>query len=208
MSRRHLNKFIKAIRRGRGSGRNNQGRLCNKYHGGGEKNKIFNISNELKTGAIYRVIQETHYRNRRARVAWVKEVGGIDDRLITLGRTQKQGDIIRSIIEEYPGQVLNDGDEVKIRQLRPGEKAFNVDGIYARGAAAYAVLKSRNLEAKTCTITVKSGKDIEVPETAKCRVGVSSSWVKPPTNNKCAGRNRRLGIRPRVNVHNKNAVDR
>lgn len=190
------------VRRGRGDGRGDNGRKIVKRRGGGEKNRSINTKKRLEEEKLYRIVDEV-YSRRNVVIGRVKELGGQESKelMLRLTKNQRVGDIVRRV---EVGEV-KEGDEVKVKNLRTGDIICDIKGKYGRSGGSYGKIKS--IGERKVIITLKSKKEIVIDKEEYVRKGVMSLKTKY-TGVKQAGRQRRLGIRPRVSKNAKNAHDR
>ena len=179
-------------------GRNNQGKITVRHHGGGEKRKYRIIDfkrNKLNVPGSVATIE--YDPNRTANIALINYADGekryiIAPKGLTVGMTVQAGENADiKVGNALPIMNIPVGTMVHNIELRPGK-----GGELARSAGASAQILGR--EANYVMIRLSSGEQRKVLGTCMATVGVvgneDSSLVKIGK----AGRSRHLGIRPTV----------
>ena len=180
------------------SGRNNQGKITVRHHGGGEKRKYRIIDFKRNKYDIPGKVASIEYDpNRTANIALIYYADG-EKRYILAPKTLKVGDEVQAgeKADIKPGNALPImsipvGTLVHNIELRPGK-----GGELARSAGASAQILGR--EENYVLIRLTSGEQRKVLGTCMATVGEvgneDSSLVKIGK----AGRKRHMGIRPTV----------
>lgn len=190
-------KKVLKTRRGRGHGRNNTGRITAPRRGGGSRRNVLNIAPSYDKKINLLTALKYDSNNTGA-------VGVIEGKYMLLCKGMEVGKYYKKV--EQKDEVALDGDEVKIGNMRPGSIVCNIGGKICVEAGAFGQVLPNNF------IKLKSGEQRYFHPDTVAKVGMigrgigtkklgDRSWVK-------AGRNRNLGIRPKVRRCAKNAVDR
>ncbi len=186
------------VTRKKTSGRNNQGKITVRHHGGGVKRKYRIIDFKRNKLDVPGTVASIEYDpNRTANIALINYADG-EKRYILAPKDLKVGDTIMSgdKADIKPGNALQImsipvGTVIHNIELRPGK-----GGELARSAGASAQILGR--ETDYVLIRLSSGEQRKVLGTCMATVGVvgneDSSLVKVGK----AGRKRHMGIRPTV----------
>ena len=186
------------VTRKKTSGRNNQGKITVRHHGGGVKRKYRIIDFKRNKFDVPGTVASIEYDpNRTANIALINYADG-EKRYILAPKDLKVGDVIMSgdKADIKPGNALQImsipvGTVIHNIELRPGK-----GGELARSAGASAQILGR--ETDYVLIRLSSGEQRKVLGTCMATVGVvgneDSSLVKVGK----AGRKRHMGIRPTV----------
>lgn len=179
-------------------GRNNQGKITVRHHGGGEKRKYRIIDfkrNKLNVPGLVASIE--YDPNRTANIALINYADGekryiIAPKTLTVGMTVVSGENVDiKVGNSLPIMNIPVGTMIHNIELRPGK-----GGELARSAGSSAQILGR--EGNYVMIRLSSGEQRKVLGTCKATVGEvgneDSSLVKIGT----AGRKRHMGIRPTV----------
>ena len=179
-------------------GRNNQGKITVRHHGGGEKRKYRIIDfkrNKLNVPGTVATIE--YDPNRTANIALVNYVDGekryiIAPKTLTVGQTVEAGENVDiKVGNALPIANIPVGTMIHNIELRPGK-----GGELARSAGTSAQILGR--EDDYVMIRLSSGEQRKVLGTCMATVGEvgneDSSLVKVGK----AGRTRHMGIRPTV----------
>ena len=179
-------------------GRNNQGKITVRHHGGGEKRKYRIIDfkrNKLNVPGIVATIE--YDPNRTANIALVNYVDGekryiIAPKGLVVGQTIEAGENVDiKVGNALPIMNIPVGTMIHNIELRPGK-----GGELARSAGSAAQILGR--EDNYVMIRLSSGEQRKVLGTCMATVGEvgneDSSLVKVGK----AGRTRHMGIRPTV----------
>ena len=179
-------------------GRNNQGKITVRHHGGGEKRKYRIIDfkrNKLNVPGTVATIE--YDPNRTANIALVNYVDGekryiIAPKTLTVGQTVEAGENVDiKVGNALPIANIPVGTMIHNIELRPGK-----GGELARSAGSAAQILGR--EDNYVMIRLSSGEQRKILGTCMATVGEvgneDSSLVKVGK----AGRTRHMGIRPTV----------
>ena len=188
-------------------GRNDSGRMTVRYVGGGHKRKYRIIDFKRNKDGMEATVTTVEYDpNRSARIALVQYTDG-EKRYILAPHNIKVGQKIQSGVG-VPPEVGNAlpmlgmpiGTIVHNLELRPG-----AGGSICRSAGSYAQIMGR--DSGYVIIKLPSGESRMVLGTCKATVGTVSNPDHMNESVGKAGRNRWLGIRPRVRGVAMNPVD-
>ncbi len=191
----------------RSGGRNNQGRMTNRYMGGGHKKRYRLIDfKRNKDGMTAKVKSIEYDPNRSAYIALVVYEDG-EKRYILAPDKLKTGDTIQSgeniapeIGNALPLGKIPLGTDVHNIELKPGQ-----GGKIVRSAGSSATLTSR--DGKYAIVKLPSGETRMILVTCRATVGEVSNKDHGLVLSGKAGRNRWLGRRPRVRGVAMNPVD-
>ena len=179
-------------------GRNNQGKITVRHHGGGEKRKYRIIDFKRNKLNVPGSVASIEYDpNRTANIALINYADGekryiIAPKGLTVGMTVEAGDSADiKVGNALPIMNIPVGTMIHNVELRPGK-----GGELARSAGSSAQILGR--EGNYVMIRLSSGEQRKVLGTCMATVGEvgneDSSLVKVGT----AGRKRHMGIRPTV----------
>ncbi len=188
-------------------GRNSQGRMTNRYMGGGHKRKYRIIDFKRDKEGIPATVKTIEYDpNRTARIALLEYQDG-EKRYIVAPTGLKVGMEINS----GNGAVPEIGNSLYLSEIPYGTIIHNIElrpgqgAKMARSAGSYAQLLSR--EGKFALLKMPSGEIRMILQTCKATIGsVSNSEHNLEVSGK-AGRSRWKGRRPRVRGVVMNPVD-
>lgn len=188
------------------AGRNNQGRITVRHHGGGVRRHYRLINHALPAGTTA-VIEEIEYDpNRSARIARIKDQDGLRhyvlaDTTATKGKKIASGE--QAPIEAGNRMTLARipvGSQIYALEINPGKGAQLV-----RSAGARAQLMAK--EGDYAQVRMPSGEVRRFRLEATAALGVVGNVQHQNIKVGSAGRNRRKGIRPSVRGVVMNAVD-
>jgi large subunit ribosomal protein L2 len=188
-------------------GRNNSGKMTNRYIGGGHKKRLRIIDFKRDKDGVPAVVKAIEYDpNRSARIALLYYVDGAKTYIIapeglTVGQQILSGESIAP--EVGNAMAINNiplGTIIHNIELKPGK-----GGAMARSAGSYAQIVAR--EGKYVTVKLPSGEMRMVLATCKATVGTVSNGDHMNVILGKAGRNRWLGRRPRTRGVAMNPVD-
>lgn len=188
-------------------GRNNDGRMTMRYIGGGHKRayRIIDFKrNKLEVPATVKTIE--YDPNRSARIALLFYADG-EKRYILAPNGLKVGQKIVA----GPSVAPEVGNALPLSKIPVGTLVHNVElhpgkgGQIIRSAGTYAQLLAR--EGKYATLKMPSGEMRKVLSACMATVGVVSNADHMNERKGKAGRNRWLGVRPRVRGVAMNPVD-
>lgn len=188
-------------------GRNNTGKMTNRYIGGGHKQRLRIIDfKRNKFGVSAEVVSIEYDPNRTARIALLQYVDGekayiIAPSGIKVGQTIIAGESVAPEIGNAMHLVnVPLGTIVHNIELKPGK-----GGAMARSAGGYGQVVAR--DGKYVTIKLPSGEMRLVLGTCMATVGTVSNADHMNVVLGKAGRNRWLGTRPRTRGVAMNPVD-
>jgi large subunit ribosomal protein L2 len=180
------------------AGRNNQGKITTRHHGGGHK-RMYRIIDfkRNKDGIPGRVATIEYDPNRSARIALIHYLDG-EKRYIIAPLGLKVGDMIQS----GPNADIKVGNALPLANIPVGTVIHNIElkpgkgGQLARAAGAEAQLLAK--EGNYATIRLASGEVRMVRLECRATVGQVGNLDHENVNIGKAGRSRWLGIRPTV----------
>ena len=190
------------------AGRNNQGKITVRHHGGGAKQKyrIIDFKRNDKDGIKATVNAIEYDPNRSANIALLFYADG-EKRYIIAPYKLAVGDVLMNGPEAeikigncLPLQNIPVGTVIHNIELRPGQGAALV-----RSAGNFAQLTSR--EGKYCVIKLPSGEVRQILSTCKATIGSVGNSDHGLESSGKAGRSRWLGRRPRNRGVVMNPVD-
>jgi large subunit ribosomal protein L2 len=188
-------------------GRNNSGKMTNRYLGGGHKKRLRVIDFKRDKDGVPAVVHSIEYDpNRTARIALLYYVDGAKAYIIapeglTVGQQIVSGESVAP--EVGNSMAINNiplGTIIHNIELKPGK-----GGAMARSAGSYAQIVAR--EGKYVTVKLPSGEMRMVLATCKATIGTVSNGDHMNVVLGKAGRNRWLGRRPRTRGVAMNPVD-
>ena len=179
-------------------GRNNQGRITVRHHGGGAKRKYRIIDfKRNKDGVIGTVASIEYDPNRTANIALINYEDG-EKRYILAPKGLKVGDKI----ESGENADIKVGNCLPLDKIPEGTLIHNIElkagkgGQIVRSAGASAQILGR--EGKYVLIRLTSGEVRKVLGTCRATVGEVGNADHELVNLGKAGRKRHMGIRPTV----------
>jgi large subunit ribosomal protein L2 len=189
------------------AGRNNQGKITVRHHGGGHKRQYRIIDfKRNKDGIPARVATIEYDPNRSARIALLVYADG-EKRYILAPHNLKVGDTVVS----GPGVDIRTGNALPLSDIPVGTTIHNIElrpgkgGQLARAAGAYAQLMAK--EGDYANIRLASGEMRLVRLECRATVGQVGNLDHENINIGKAGRSRWLGRRPTVRGVVMNPVD-
>ncbi|QMU30272.1 50S ribosomal protein L2 [Adhaeribacter radiodurans] len=188
-------------------GRNDSGKMTMRYIGGGHKKQYRIIDFKRTKVGIPATVKSIEYDpNRTARIALIYYADG-EKSYILAPAGLKVGNIVLS----GPGIAPEVGNCLPLTDIPLGTIVHNIElmpgngGTLARSAGTYAQLVAR--ESKYATLKLPSGEMRMVLVNCMATVGTVSNADHMNENLGKAGRNRWLGVRPRVRGVAMNPVD-
>ena len=181
------------------AGRNNQGKITVRHHGGGNRQKyrIIDFKRNSKDGVSATVIGIEYDPNRSANIAllsyedgskaYILAPNGLTDGMKVMSGEQAEARVGNCL----PLAVIPVGSEIHAIELKPGKGAQLV-----RSAGNAAQLMAR--EGKYATLRLPSGEMRMVPIQCRATIGVVGNGDHNLINLGKAGRKRHMGIRPTV----------
>ena len=180
------------------SGRNNQGKITVRHHGGGNKQKYRIIDfKRNKDGIVGKVKAIEYDPNRTANITLIYYVDGTKAYILapnglTVGNEIMSGENAEAKVGNcLPLQNVPIGANVHAVELTPGLGAKMV-----RSAGNTAQLMAK--EGKYATLRLPSGEMRKVPIMCRATIGVVGNGEHNLVNIGKAGRKRHMGIRPTV----------
>lgn len=188
------------------AGRNNQGRITVRHHGGGVKRHYRILTHKLPQNLTLTIEEIEYDPNRSARIARVKDNKGtyyyvLADTKMTKGSTFKTGaEVAIEDSNRLPLEQIPVGTFIYAIELTPGKGAQIV-----RSAGTSAQLMAK--ENGYATLKMPSGEVRKVLSSCEASIGVVSNPQHQNIKIGSAGRHRRKGIRPTVRGVVMNATD-
>ena len=181
------------------SGRNNQGKITVRHHGGGNKSKyrVIDFKRNDKDGMTAKVIGIEYDPNRTANIALVCYEDG-EKRYILAPQGLTDG----MKIQNGPEAEVRVGNCLPLANIPVGSSIHNIElypgkgGQMVRSAGTVAQLMAK--EGKYATIKLPSGEMRMVPIECRATIGVIGNIDHNLINYGKAGRIRHMGIRPTV----------
>ena len=180
------------------AGRNNQGKITVRHHGGGSRRKYRVIDfKRLKDGVPATVLGIEYDPNRTANIALICYADGEKSYILapqglTDGMTVMNGPEAEIRVGNcLPLSVIPVGTQVHNVELKPGK-----GGQMVRSAGTSAQLMAK--EGKYATLRLPSGEMRMVPMECRATIGVLGNIDHNLINYGKAGRKRHMGIRPTV----------
>ncbi|MBT9394762.1 50S ribosomal protein L2 [Hymenobacter sp. NST-14] len=188
-------------------GRNNSGKMSNRYIGGGHKAKYRIIDFKRDKASVPATVKTIEYDpNRTARIALLQYADGEKRYIIA-----PAGLVVGNEVVSGSGVAPEVGNALPLREIPLGTIVHNIElmpgngAAMARSAGTYAQLVAR--EDKYATLKLPSGEMRMVLVTCMATVGTVSNGDHMNVRLGKAGRNRWLGRRPRVRGVAMNPVD-
>ena len=181
------------------AGRNNQGKITVRHHGGGSRRKyrIIDFKRNTKDDIPARVVSIEYDPNRTANIALICYADG-EKSYILAPEGLKVGDKLMSGVNAevkvgncLPLSEIPVGTEIHNIELYPGK-----GGQLVRSAGGTAQLMAK--EGKYATLRLPSGEMRLVPVICRATVGTVGNIEHGLVNIGKAGRKRNMGIRPTV----------
>ena len=180
------------------SGRNNQGKITVRHHGGGSRRKYRIIDFKRNKDNIPATVLSIEYDpNRTANIALICYVDGqkayiLAPQGLKVGQKIMNGEHAEARLGNcLPLSLIPIGTEVHNVELYPGAGAQMV-----RSAGVAAQLMAK--EGKYATLRLPSGEMRMVPINCRATIGVVGNGEHSLVNIGKAGRKRHMGIRPTV----------
>ena len=180
------------------AGRNNQGKITVRHHGGGNRRKYRLVDfRRIKDGIPAKVIGIEYDPNRTADIALICYADGEKSYILapqglTDGMTVMNGEKAEIRVGNcLPLSAIPVGTQVHNIELKPGK-----GGQMVRSAGTSAQLMAK--EGKYATLRLPSGEMRMVPLECRATIGVIGNIDHNLINYGKAGRKRHMGIRPTV----------
>ena len=188
--------LVEAIKKN--AGRNNQGKITVRHHGGGNRRKYRLVDfRRIKDGIPAKVIGIEYDPNRTANIALICYADGEKSYILapqglTDGMTVMNGEKAEIRVGNcLPLSAIPVGTQVHNIELKPGK-----GGQMVRSAGTSAQLMAK--EGKYATLRLPSGEMRMVPLECRATIGVIGNIDHNLINYGKAGRKRHMGIRPTV----------
>lgn len=189
------------------SGRNNQGKITVRHHGGGNKRKYRIIDfKRNKDGITAKVASIEYDPNRSANIALLHYADG-EKRYIIAPEGLKVG----TVIESGENADIKVGNAKTLNKIPVGTMVHNIElspgkgGQVARAAGAEAQILGR--EEKYVLVRLSSGEVRKVLGSCRATIGVVGNEYYELVNIGKAGKNRHRGIKPTVRGSVMNPLD-
>ena len=183
------------------SGRNNQGKITIRHHGGGHKRKYRLIDFKRNTDGIVATVKTVEYDpNRTSFISLLVYANGLKKYIIT-PKGVKVGDKLLSgtkDIDIIPGNTtilanIPEGTLVHNVELIPGH-----GGQIARSAGSFIQILGFDDSGEYVVCKLMSGEVRKIRKNCRATIGIVSNEDHNLVNLGKAGRTRHLGIRPTV----------
>ena len=180
------------------AGRNNQGKITVRHHGGGAKKKYRIVDfKRLKDGVPATVIGIEYDPNRTANIALICYADGEKSYIIA-----PEGLTDGMKVMNGPDAEVRVGNCLPLEKIPVGTQVHNIElfpgkgGQMVRSAGNSAQLMAK--EGKYATLRLPSGEMRMVPITCRATIGIVGNVDHNLINIGKAGRTRHMGIRPTV----------
>lgn len=180
------------------AGRNNQGKITVRHHGGGNRQKYRIIDfKRNKEGVPAKVIGIEYDPNRTANIALICYADGEKSYIIA-----PQGLTDGMTVQNGVGSEIRVGNCLPLSEIPVGTQVHNIElypgkgGQLVRSAGNSAQLMAK--EGKYATLRLPSGEMRMVPIVCRATIGVVGNAEHSLINLGKAGRKRHMGIRPTV----------
>jgi large subunit ribosomal protein L2 len=197
VTRKKPEKSLLSPRASRG-GRNNQGRITVRHHGGGAKRQLRLIDFKRdKLGVPGKVVSIEYDPNRSARIALVHYRDG-EKRYILAPLGLQIGDAV----ESGPNAEVKLGNALPLRNIPTGTTIHNIEltvgrgGQLVRGAGTAAQLMAK--EERYSLVRLPSGEMRRLPSDCMATIGQLGNVENNIIKLGKAGRSRNMGRRPQV----------
>ena len=180
------------------SGRNNQGKITVRHHGGGHKKKYRIIDfKRNKDGINAKVVAIEYDPNRTSNIALICYADGVKSYIIA-----PNGLKVGDILSNGPDAEIRVGNTLPMRNIPVGSEIHNIEmkpgagGQLVRAAGNVAQLMAK--EGKYATVRLPSGEMRLLPIDCRATIGQVGNIDHELINIGKAGRKRHMGIRPTV----------
>ena len=181
------------------AGRNNQGKITVRHHGGGNRRKyrIIDFKRNSKDGIVAKVIGIEYDPNRTANIALICYADGEKAYILA-----PQGLTDGMTVMSGPEAKVRVGNCLPLEKIPVGTMIHNIElypgkgGQLVRSAGMSAQLMAK--EGKYATLRLPSGEMRMVPLNCRATIGVIGNADHNLVNIGKAGRKRHMGIRPTV----------
>ena len=189
------------------AGRNNQGKITVRHHGGGNRQKYRIVDfRRLKDGVPATVIGIEYDPNRSANIALICYADGEKSYIIA-----PQGLAVGQKVMNGASAEIRTGNCLPLSEIPVGTMIHNIElypgkgGQLVRSAGNGAQLMAK--EGSYATVRLPSGEMRMVPLTCRATIGIVGNIDHNLINYGKAGRIRHMGIRPTVRVSVMNPND-
>ncbi|MDE6357541.1 MAG: 50S ribosomal protein L2 [Eubacteriales bacterium] len=180
------------------AGRNNQGKITVRHHGGGYKKKYRIIDfKRNKDGINAKVIGIEYDPNRTANIALICYADGVKSYILA-----PYGLKVGDILSNGPDAEIRIGNTLPMRNIPIGSEIHNIEmkpgagGQLVRAAGNVAQLMAK--EGKYATVRLSSGEMRLLPIDCRATIGQVGNIDHELINIGKAGKKRHMGIRPTV----------
>ncbi|WP_317366616.1 50S ribosomal protein L2 [uncultured Tyzzerella sp.] len=180
------------------SGRNNQGKITVRHHGGGHKKKYRIIDfKRNKDGINAKVVAIEYDPNRTSNIALISYADGVKSYIIA-----PNGLKVGDILSNGPDAEIRIGNALPMRNIPVGSEIHNIEmkpgagGQLVRAAGNVAQLMAK--EGKYATVRLPSGEMRLLPIDCRATIGQVGNIDHELINIGKAGKKRHMGIRPTV----------
>ena len=180
------------------SGRNNQGKITVRHHGGGHKKKYRIIDfKRNKDGINAKVVAIEYDPNRTSNIALISYADGVKSYIIA-----PNGLKVGDILSNGPDAEIRVGNALPMRNIPVGSEIHNIEmkpgagGQLVRAAGNVAQLMAK--EGKYATVRLPSGEMRLLPIDCRATIGQVGNIDHELINIGKAGKKRHMGIRPTV----------
>ena len=180
------------------SGRNNQGKITVRHHGGGNRRKYRMIDFKRIKDDIPAVVKAIEYDpNRTANIALIAYADGTKSYILATENMEVGWKVMNG-----PNAEIRPGNCLPLANIPVGTEIHNIElhpgkgGQMVRSAGAGAQLMAK--EVKYATLRLPSGEMRMVPLECRATVGGIGNVEHNLVNIGKAGRKRHMGIRPHV----------
>ena len=180
------------------SGRNNQGKITVRHHGGGVKQKYRLVDFKRHKDGITAIVNSIEYDpNRSANIALISYKDGTKSYILA-----PKGLNVGDIVESGAKVDVKTGNTMEIMNIPVGTVIHNIElrpgkgGQLARSAGTSAQILGR--EGKYVLIRLSSGETRMILGTCRATIGVIGNEDYSLVKVGKAGRTRHMGIRPTV----------
>ncbi len=181
------------------SGRNNQGKITVRHHGGGAKKKyrVVDFRRNQKDGVPAKVIGVEYDPNRSANIALICYEDGEKSYILA-----PQGLTDGMVVMSGPQAEVRVGNCLPLSEIPVGTLVHNIElqpgkgGQMVRAAGNSAQLMAK--EGKYATLRLPSGEMRMVPASCRASIGVVGNGDHNLVKIGKAGRKRHMGVRPTV----------
>lgn len=180
------------------SGRNNQGKITVRHHGGGHKKKYRIIDfKRNKDGINAKVVAIEYDPNRTSNIALISYADGVKSYIIA-----PNGLKVGDILSNGSDAEIRVGNALPMRNIPVGSEIHNIEmkpgagGQLVRAAGNVAQLMAK--EGKYATVRLPSGEMRLLPIDCRATIGQVGNIDHELINIGKAGKKRHMGIRPTV----------